>query len=268
MAIITISREMGSGGRPIAQQLSEKLKYKLINSAAILEVAADYGLTEEAMWQCDEKPPAFLEEVDRQSKLNVYRIHLIVLEQALNDNVILYGRSGQDLLASVEGVLRVRITAPFEERVEDWAEREWIDPDLARSLVRKSDLQRSSYIRYYFDRDWADPLNYDLIINTSRFPKEAAVKIIAEAAHSPFLKEHSETCKMKLRDLIIQKRIQINRLADERISDIWYDIFVENGHVTLAGHISSEIGHQAALECAKSVEGIVEITDDLKVVNY
>jgi cytidylate kinase len=268
MSIITISREMGSGGRPLAQQLAEKLGYNLVNSTKIKELAASYGLSDEAMRQSDEKAPVFIEELDRQSELNMNRIQLIVLEQALKGNVILYGRGGQDLLASVEGILRVRVIAPFEERVENWAEREWIDPERARSLVRKSDLQRDNFIRYYFDRDRNNPLSYDITVNTSRFPIEAAVEMIEKAATASWLKESTEKRKNRLRDLIILKKIQIMRLADERILDIWYDIEVENGHVTLSGPVYSEVGHQAALEGISEIEGVNSVNDDLKVVDY
>jgi cytidylate kinase len=268
MAIITISREMGSGGIPLAQQLAEKMSYNLVNGTRIRELAASYDLNEEAMRQSDEKAPIFIEELDRQSELNMNRIQLIVLEQALKGNVILYGRGGQDLLASVEGILRVRVIAPFEERVENWAEREWIDPERARSLVRKSDQQRDNFIRYYFDRDGNDPLSYDLTVNTSRFPIEAAVEMIEKAATASWLKESTEKRKARIRDLIIQKKIQVMRLADERILDIWYDIEVEDGYVTLSGPVYSDTGHQAALEGISEIEGVSGINDQLKVVDY
>jgi cytidylate kinase len=171
MAIITISREMGSGGIPIAHKAAEKLGYTLVDGEAIAKVAGRYGLTPEALEKTDEKPPAFVEKLDEQMEVNLHLIHLIILEYALKGNVIIYGRGGQDLLKDIGSVFRVRIIAPFEERVERWAEREWLDPDLARILVRKSDQQRAGFIKYYFDRDWNDPLHYDLVINTSRLSR-------------------------------------------------------------------------------------------------
>ena len=60
MAIITISREMGSGGIPIAHKVAEKLKYRLIDGEAIMSAAATYGLSPEAVEQADEKPPTLL----------------------------------------------------------------------------------------------------------------------------------------------------------------------------------------------------------------
>jgi len=268
MAIITISREMGSGGIPIVQQVAEELGYTLVDGETIKDVASQYGLSDETLQQIDEKPPAFVEKLDRQIELNMNRIQLIVLEHALKGNVIIYGRGGQDLLPGINSIFRVRVIAPFEERVERWAEREWIDPDLARSLVRKSDQQRAGFIKYYFDRDWEDPLEYDLVINTSKLSHETAVQLIVDGVKDHNLEEKKSAAKARLKDLIIQKKVQIARLADERIQDIWFNIEVEKGVVTLSGHIYSEKARRAALEDARQAEGVIEVKDKLKTVGY
>lgn len=268
MAIITFSREMGSGGIPIAQQLAEEIGYELVDGDALKEAAAAYDLTEAALQQADEKPPAFVDALDRQIDLSVHRIQLFVLERALQGNVIIYGRGGQDLLPGINSVLRVRVIAPFEERVGRWAEREWIDPDLARFLVRRSDQQRAGFIKYYFDRDWENPLDYDLVINTVRMTNDCAVKLIKNAVEDPYLAEMKHLCENQINDLIIQKKIQIARLADERIEDIWFNIGVTDGHVVLSGHIHSDAERRAALEDSKQVEGVKNVVDKLKVIHY
>ncbi len=268
MAIITISREMGSGGIPIVNQVAEELGYTLIDGDVIRQAAESHDLTQEALKQIDEKPPAFVENLDRQIELNMNRIQLIVLEQALQGDVVIYGRGGQDLLPEITSVLRVRVIAPFEERVERWAQREWIDPDLARSLVRKSDQQRAGFIKYYFNRNWTNPIEYDMVINTSRISTDMATQLIIEAIKDPYLIEKDQTCKLKIKDLIIQKKIQIARLDDKRIKDIWFNIDVANCHVTLSGHIYSEAERQAVIDDTEKVEGVAGVTDDLKIIHY
>lgn len=268
MAIITISREMGSGGIPIVHQATEELGYTLINGDTIRAMASDYGLSAEALQQVDEKPPTFVENLDRQIELTMNRIQLIILEQALKGDVVIYGRGGQDLLPGINNVFRVRIIAPFEERVERWAEREWIDPDLARSLVRKSDQQRAGFIKYYFDRNWGNPIDYDLVVNTSRLSHETVVKMIVDGVKDRNLVEKRSSAKEKLKDLIIQKKIQIARLADERIEDIWFNIDVKAGVVTLSGHVYSNSEREAAIDDAKQAPGVVDVIDKLKVVGY
>ena len=268
MAIITISREMGSGGIPIVQKAAEILGYRLVDGEAIEDIAPKYGLTHEILTQIDEKPPAFIEHLDRQIELGMSRIQLIVLEQALKGDVIIYGRGGQDLLEGIDNVLRVRIIAPFDLRVERWAEREWIDPELAYTLVRKSDQQRAGFIKYYHDRDWDDPIHYDLVINTVKLSEETAVRQIVEGVKDENLLQMKSQSKERLSDLIIQKKIQIARLADERIEDLTFKISVSQGQVTLDGHVYSEAEKQAAVDDAKKIDGVKGVVNKLKVAAY
>src|SRR6266567_1865943 len=157
MAIITISREMGTGAYAIAKELAKKLKYTLIDRVKIEELAPSYGLTAEILERVDEKPPSYRTAEDRMQAAHLATMELILLDCARKGNVILYGRGGQDLIKGLKNVLKVRFVAPFEDRVEKFAEREWIDPDLARELIRKSDHQLGGFIHFYFYRNWNDP---------------------------------------------------------------------------------------------------------------
>jgi len=271
MAIITISREMGSSGIPIAHKAADKLGYTLIDGDAIRKVAADYGLSLEALENADEKPPAFVQTVDAQTEANFHRIQLIILEYALKGNVIIYGRGGQDLLKDIDSVLRVRIIAPFEDRVERWAEREWLDPDLARVLVRKSDQQRAGFIKYYFDRDWNDPLAYDLIINTLSLSEETAVKLICDAIKDRNLSERKEHCKKILQDLIIRKKIETTLFAKGTICGLHqyhFHVGVSNGQVTLDGYLHSREDLKTVLDVVAGIDGIKGLTNNLELRQF
>lgn len=268
MAIITISREMGSGGIPIAHRAAEKLGYTLIDGEAIAKVAGKYGLTPEALEIADEKPPAFVERLDEKMEVDLHLIELIILEYALKGSVIIYGRGGQDLLKDITSVLRVRIIAPFEERVERWAEREWLDPDLARVLVRKSDQQRAGFIKYYFDRDWDNPLHYDLIINTSRLSEETAVKLLCEGVKDKNLVEKKGAAKNTLFNLIVRKRTEIAILSSTDVEAHHLQITAEDGLLTLTGHLHSEAERREVLKITRKVEGVKDIVDRLKIIEY
>jgi len=268
MAIITISREMGSGGIPIAHKAAEKLGYTLVDGEAIAEVAGKYGLSPEALEKADEKPPAFVEKLDEQMEVDLHMIELIILEYALKGNVIIYGRGGQDLLRDISSVFRTRIVAPFEERVERWAEREWLDPDLARILVRKSDQQRAGFIKYYFDRDWNDPLHYDLVINTARLSEETAVKLLCEGVKDKNLAEKKDASKKILTDLIVRKKTEIAVLSSSKLEAHHLQITAKDGLITLGGHVHSEAERKEVLKIAAKIEGVKNVTDHLKIVEY
>ena len=268
MAIITISRQMGSGGIPIAHKVAEKLGYTLVDGDAIMEVAGQYGLTRESIERSDEKPPPSVEPPDSKHEIALHLIELIILEYALKGNVIIYGRGGQYLLEGIRSVLRVRIIAPFEDRVERWAEREWLDPDRARILVRRNDQQRAGFIKYYFDRDWDAPMGYDLVINTERLSEEGAVRLICDGAKDRNLAESKGEYKKVLADLILRKRIEIAISSVPDLEHGLLEITVTDGVATLGGRLHSLNGHQSALAIAEAVAGVVKVQDRVRVINY
>lgn len=268
MAIITISREMGSGGIPIAHMVAEKLGYRLIDGEAIMEAAEAYGMSREAVEQADEKPPHFVDNLDSKQILDLHVIELIVLEAALKGNVVIYGRGGQDLLKDVGSVLRIRIIAPFEDRVERWAEREWLDPDRARYLVRKSDQQRAGFIKYYFDRDWQDSVHYDLTINTQRLSEDTAAEIICTGVKDENLVGIKPNSKKLLANLVLRKRVEIAILSAGNVDTYLLEIGVEDGVVTLAGQVHSRAEKAAAEKLARAVDGVADLHNDIKVVEY
>lgn len=268
MAIITISREMGSGGIPIAHKVAEKLGYRLIDGETIMAAAEAYGLSPEAVEQADEKPPHFVDTLDSKQFLDLHLIELIILEAALKGNVVIYGRGGQDLLVSISSVLRTRIIAPFEDRVERWAEREWLDPDRARYLVRKSDQQRAGFIKYYFDRDWTDSVYYDLTINTQRLSEEMAVQIICSSVKDENLEGIKASSKKVLSDLILRKRVEIEILSANNIDAYLLEIDAEEGIITLSGQVHSSTEKTAAEVQARSVGGVSDVLNNIQIVEY
>lgn len=268
MAIITISREMGTGSYMIAKEVAKKLKYTLVDGAKIAEVAEQYGLTAAMLERVDEKPPVYITAEDRLQAANLNTIELILLDFAKAGDVILYGRGCQDLLIGVENVLKLRFTAPFDERVEKFAEREWLDPDLAHEFIRRSDHQRAGFIHFYFDRNWADPLGYDLIFNTSKLSEAAIIDCIVSAVKDPKFKESGAGTNGFLDNIILSKKIETELLKSGNIESLHLKIISNDGKVHLTGHVHSDDELAEAVKIAKSVSGVKAVKNDLHVVSF
>lgn len=268
MAIITISREMGTGAYRIAKEVAKKLKYTLVDGAKIAEVAASYGLTNDILERVDEKPPVYITAEDRLQAANLNTVELILLDFAKAGNVILYGRGCQDLLKGVSNVLRLRFTAPFDERVEKFAEREWIDPDLAHEVIRKSDHQRAGFIHFYFDRAWNDPLGYDLTFNTSVLSEAAIIECIVAAAKDFKSKEDDAASAGFLEDVILAKKIETELLKSGQIESLHLKITSNKGEIRLSGHVHSDEELAEAFKVTSSVSGVEFVKNDLHVVSF
>ncbi|MEI6305189.1 MAG: cytidylate kinase family protein [Deltaproteobacteria bacterium] len=268
MAVITISREMGTGAIQIASEIAKKLKYKLVDGICISECAAKYGLSQDMLQMVDEKPPSYITAEDRKRAAALNTVELILLDFARKGNVIIYGRGGQDLLNGCGNVLRLRFVADFEGRVERFAEREWIDPDLARSMIRRSDHQRGGFIHFYFDRDWNDPLEYDLTFNTSRLSQSTIIETILAAAKEPVFKAAEKTAVEIIDKAILIKRIETALLNSTDLDYRPFHIDVDKGIVLLSGYLSSEKEKKIAIRIVESVKGVKGVKEDIQVVNY
>lgn len=268
MAIITISREMGTGAFAVAKELAKKLKYTLIDRVKIEELAPSYGLSTEILERVDEKPPSYSTAEDRLQAAHLTTVELILLDCARKGNVILYGRGAQDLIKGLKNVLKVRFVAPFEHRVEKFAEREWIDPDLAWELIRKSDHQLGGFIHFYFNRDWSDPLAYDMLFNTTRLTQSSMVECIIAATKDPRLKEAEEESMVLLDDYILAKRVEAEMLKSGIARALRFCIVADGGVVTLTGHVQSEQEIEEAIQVASSVEGVTDVESELDVISF
>jgi len=268
MAVITISREMGTGAYHIAEELAKRLKYALVDGARISANAAKYGLSPEMLQMVDEKPPSYITAEDRKRAAALNTIEILMLDFARKGNVILYGRGGQDLLKGCGNVLRLRFTACFEERVERFAEREWIDPDLAGSLIRRSDHQRGGFIHFYFDRNWSDPLGYDLTFNMSRISEETIIQNIVVAVKDPVFRESEKGAVELIDNMILMKKIETALLNSPTLDYRPFTIISEKGKVVVRGYLASEEEKKNAIKIVGSVKGVKSVEADIHVVNY
>lgn len=268
MAVITFSREMGTGAYHIAEEVAKRLKYTFVDGARISAIAPKYGLSADLLQMVDEKPPSYITAEDRKRAAALNTVELILLDFARKGNVILYGRGGQDLLKECRNVLRLRFIADFEERAERFAEREWIDPDMARSMIRRSDHQRGGFIHFYFDRDWQDPLGYDLVFNTSRMSEEAIIECIVAAAKDPHLKEGDKGAAELIDNTMLMKKIEAALLNSGDLDYRPFKIDAEKGTVRLSGYLASEKEKKEAIRIVESVKGVKSVQEDIQVVNY
>jgi cytidylate kinase len=99
----------------------------------------------------------------------------------MKGNVIVVGRGGAIVTASLPRILHVRLVAPFDFRVQHFAGLYRVTNEEATHLVRERDEARRRYVQSYFNADVNDLSHYRLVINTQRNGFEGAAQIISSA---------------------------------------------------------------------------------------
>jgi cytidylate kinase len=140
MAILTIARRYGSGGREIGHAISEQLNYEYVDRKKILgDMMATGKQWEEQAKYFDENYPTLWERYDWSFRGFVALNQSYFLNNALKDKTVIMGRGGNFLLKGIPYVLRVRIIAPIEKRIEKVMEKEGVNSENARWMIEKAD---------------------------------------------------------------------------------------------------------------------------------
>lgn len=180
MAVVTISRQLGSGGDWIARRLAEETGYLLLDRPKLLFLLSEKVRNPGRVHLLEERAPAFLEHLQRaRSKLDELA-ELALRELASRHDLIIVGRGGQVLYADLPGALHVRIVAPLPERVARLMADQGLSAEEARARIEKSDRDRAAFLRTRFGVEADDPSLYHLIVNTGRVPPEAAVRLLVQ----------------------------------------------------------------------------------------
>lgn len=265
MSVITLSRELGSGGREIARGVAEKLSYDYIDREVILEAGKKYSVPEKKLEEVFDKRPGFVERFIEDQKTYLIFIEDIISNFALQDNIVIVGSGGQVILKDIGHVLRVRITAPFSKRVETIMKREAIDEKKAWEIVSKDDKARMSRINYLLNVDWSDPTLYDLAINTEALSKECVMDMIINTVkREEFVP--TEQSKNQLKDKALTCSIRARLASHPLIMMSNLNIITKDGVVTIAGSVLNKNQKSLIIEIVEEIVGD-RYADNLSIVH-
>jgi cytidylate kinase len=238
MAVISISRQLGSFGNDIAHTLAEELNYQLMTREFISTTLLGSGFSESKVIDtfAEDKAPSLLDSfaADRD-RLQCY-MKAAMYTFAQQDNVIVMGMGSQVLFQQLPHTLRVKVTAPFNIRLKRIQESYRCDEHYANHLLHASDQARSSFTKYFFNEDWESIHLYDMIINTARISTEGATRLVKEEIQEFDTEEQAMRMQKVLADLILQQQILIRVLHEEELPFLYMNAVVEGGKVTLNGY--------------------------------
>ncbi len=190
---ITIAREPGSGGAPIAQKVAEKLGFECIDEQIVDEIAKSTQKRKAIIKAVDEKSRTSIEDVIH-SLLNteyiddityVTELVRVILAYAYHGNVVLLGRGANFITPFAKG-LHINITAPYKVRVQRAMDYENHNLAKAKEVIAKVEEERSAFVKQYFKKDINKPNSYDLTLNTKYFRVDEASEIIVTAFKQKF----------------------------------------------------------------------------------
>ncbi|MDY3034024.1 MAG: cytidylate kinase-like family protein [Odoribacter sp.] len=193
--IITIGRQLGSGGRTIGKKLAERLGIAYYDRELINLASKESGICGEFFEKADEKTSggllkafamgfsmnsAIFQNNDYLSNESLFQIQSDVIRKvATEGSCVLVGRCADYILRDESNCLNVFVTARMEDRIKRVLEyNNELKKNEVEEFINKADKSRSAYYNYYTDKVWGAAASYDLCVNSSYYGIEATVDYI------------------------------------------------------------------------------------------
>lgn len=263
MAIITIARECGAHGRIITEKLSETLGVRYIDKSVVDTRLEALGISAKSREAFDERKPGFFAALTDAVERYVNCLKLVLYDEAKDGNCIILGRGAQMMFRNVPGSINVRLIAPLECRIERIAQREGVDASQARQIIEKTDHNRAGFNNFFFDCEWENPLNYDIVYNTGVLSDETIIGQIANLAKN--MKDDVKAEGLKtLNNLTLAQRVEREILYIKKIPVFFLNVTCEGDQVTLKGIVHSSDAIEKAHDAA-FIDGVNHVDCKLQI---
>ncbi|MFC1813453.1 AAA family ATPase [Thermodesulfobacteriota bacterium] len=186
--VVTISREPGSGGNLVAKGVSKRLEFDLFHQEVIHEMANSANVSNILAEALDEKGLSVLEDWisslvdDRHLWPDQYLQHLMKVVGTIGKygRAVIVGR-GANFILPGDKRLSVRVISPQDVRAQNVARDYDISIAEAKKRILRTESNRRAFVRKYFYADIADPVNYDVVINTGALSIDVAADVVSSA---------------------------------------------------------------------------------------
>jgi cytidylate kinase len=202
--VITINRELGSGGRTVGRKLAEKLGVEFYDKAVIVGLQEKYHLTVEEIeklkgskqgWWADFKrqmftPPSMSANYYIPSNGNepqmltteeMFRTEQEILKGIVeHESCVIAGRSGFFAFRNFPNRLSILIQASLEHRIQRVMRKQGLAREEVEKIIQHVDKMRENYVNKFTNTSRYDTRNYDLVISMDGLTEDDAVAMIME----------------------------------------------------------------------------------------
>ena len=191
ITVVTILRQVGSGGHVLAQRVAQKLSFDFFDQEITQAVAENAHMRTLMVESLDEKGISAIDDII-SAVVEKHHLWGYEYEQHLFEGDCYHRKTwqrsdigqGSEFFLPREEILRVRAIAPLAVRVKNIAEWLKLSSEQAKEYIQKIELERKDFIKKYFKADIDDPENNDLVINLEKLSMEPAIEIVMAALKS------------------------------------------------------------------------------------
>ena len=267
MALVAITREMGSLGKDVASGLSEALGVPLVYHEIADHLADRMRVRKSHVIRLLDGSANLLERLTAdKTSLSIFSADEIVNLAIQGKGAVIRGWGATHLLREVPHAVCVRVCAPFEVRKQRMMERTGSrDEDKVSDEIRQNDEAHTAIMRRNFHVQWTDAENYDLVLNTERVSVRDCIDEVLRLVRSEEFAE-TEASRQRLEDLALTCRVRAALRRSPRTRELRVSVNATRGRVTLAGMLDKAEERAAVNEVAAEA-GARDIDDQLRTAD-
>jgi cytidylate kinase len=195
MAVITVSRQYGAGGKRVAPAIAQALGFRFVDREVTEQAARRLGMDPAVAEGRGERAPAIVEElglalaasappfggapppqmIDERALADATR--RIILTMADAGGYVILGRGGQAVLSDRADACHIHLVGEIRDRARRVMSSQGIGEREALAMCERVDSERAGYVRRFYGVDIRNPVLYDCTLNTSRLGTEGATDV-------------------------------------------------------------------------------------------
>lgn len=185
--IISVGREVGSGGHEIAEILAKHYNIPLIDKNILEEIAEQKNVDATDLKEIDKKyvTPLFKRTVRGFSSSiqeNVFLLQFEYLQEKAKagESFVIVGRCGEDVLKEYDALVSIFVLGDKEVKKERIMRLYNKNEFMAERLIREKDTERKRYHNSFCEGKWGDSRNYDISVNSSVLGIEETAELLID----------------------------------------------------------------------------------------
>lgn len=266
MAVICVARELAALGDETVRELAKMTGYRSLDKEYIENRMSELGVKPDVRAKYDEKKPGFWASLSQDRDDYLHYLKTVLFEEAAKGDCIFAGRGGFAIFAGVPGVIAVKLVAPRETRLTRVRERFSCDERQAEAMIKQSDHDRRGFHDYFFNVDWGDAANFDLVINTGREHPATIAAMIDKLRTLVITDELEKACLGRLAELCLGQKVVTAVVYDKRVPVHFLEADVRGAKVTLHGVANTQSAIDAAGSAAMEVSGVEVVDNGIQIV--
>jgi len=232
MAVITISRGSFSGGKSFAEHLGNDLGFKVLSREDLTEDAIKMGVPVGKLQTAMIKPPRVYNRMGREREQYIACMTSLLCERVLDEDIIYHGHTGHLLLSGIMHILRIRVLANMEHRINSVMQELNLSREKAKNYIDNVDTDRDKWIRFLYGIDWHNPSHYDLIVHLDQLGVRNASSALHAMADLPDFKLTPASTKA-IQNLMLASKARFVLVHDARTHDAEVKVTADDGVVTV-----------------------------------